>query len=189
MAEECGSCKSAIGLPMRRALLFTLSAVSALAQEPLKQQIRAIASEAHGKVSVACSLPGSILNCDLDPNARPPMQSVFKLPLALTVLYQVEKGTLSLDQPLPTGPKPERQNPEDFIERSQSRSWMLSFQEGELSKNEIFQQKSAASMQTPENGCHQRQKYAKHAKHYRARSMTWLMRDSVTISFLCNASG
>jgi hypothetical protein len=59
---------------------------------------------------------------------------------------------------------------------------MLSFQDGELlSKNEIFQQKSAASMQTPENGCHQQQKYA---KHYRARSMIWLMRDSVTISFL-----
>src|SRR5258708_18994271 len=91
---------------------------------------------------------------------------------------------------LPTGPKPARQNPEDFIERSQSRSWMLSFQDGELlSKNEIFQQKSAASMQTPENGCHQRQKYAKDAKHYPARSMIWLMRDCVTISFFCNASG
>jgi hypothetical protein len=85
---------------------------------------------------------------------------------------------------LPTGPKPARQNPEDFIERSQSRSWMLSFQDGELlSKNEIFQQKSAASMQTQENGCHQQQKYAKHC---RARSMIWLMRDSVTISILCN---
>lgn len=93
---------------MRLALLFTLSAVSALAQEPLRQQIRAIASEAHGKVSVACSLPGSTLNCDLNPNARPPMQSVFKLPLAFTVLHQVEKGTLSLDQPV-------RFHPEDRI--------------------------------------------------------------------------
>lgn len=85
---------------MRLVLLFTLSAVSALAQEPLSQQIRAIASEAHGKVSVACSLPGSTLNCDLNPNARPPMQSVFKLPLAFTVLHQVEQGTLSLEQPV-----------------------------------------------------------------------------------------
>jgi beta-lactamase class A len=79
---------------------LSISAVSALAQEPLRQQIRAIASEAHGKVSVACSLPGSTLNCDLNPNARPPMQSVFKLPLAFTVLHQVEKGTFSLDQPV-----------------------------------------------------------------------------------------
>jgi beta-lactamase class A len=83
---------------MRLALIFVLSAVSALAQEPLRQQIRAIAGEAHGKVSVACSLPGSELNCDLNPNAQPPMQSVFKLPLAITVLHQIEQGTLSLDQ-------------------------------------------------------------------------------------------
>jgi len=85
---------------MRLALLLTLSAVSALAQEPLRQQIRAIAGEAHGKVSVACSMPGSALNCDLNPSAHPPMQSVFKLPLALMVLHQVEQGTFSLDQPV-----------------------------------------------------------------------------------------
>jgi beta-lactamase class A len=85
---------------MRLALFFALSAVSALAQESLVQQIRAIAREAHGQVSVACLLPGSSLNCDLNPNAQPPMQSVFKLPLALTVLRQVEQGTLSLDQPV-----------------------------------------------------------------------------------------
>jgi beta-lactamase class A len=85
---------------MRFALLFALAAIFAPAQEPLRQQIRAMALEAHGKVSVACSLPGSALNCDLNPNARPPMQSVFKLPLALTVLHQVEQGTLSMDQPV-----------------------------------------------------------------------------------------
>jgi|SRR5579863_7737595 len=85
---------------MRFALTVTLCAVSALAQEPLRQQIRAIANESQGKVSVACSLPGSALNCDIDPNAHPPMQSVFKLPLSLTVLHQVEQGTLSMDQPV-----------------------------------------------------------------------------------------
>jgi beta-lactamase class A len=83
---------------MRFALLIALSTISACAQEPLRQQIRVIAREAHGKVSVACSLPGSALNCDLHPNARPPMQSVFKLPLAITVLHQAEQGTLSLDE-------------------------------------------------------------------------------------------
>ena len=85
---------------MRIALLFAFFAVSTLAQGPLRQQIRAIAREAHGKVSAACSLPGSALNCDLNPHAHPPMQSVFKLPLALTVLHQVEQGTFSLDQPV-----------------------------------------------------------------------------------------
>jgi beta-lactamase class A len=87
---------------MRLALyfFFTLWAVPAPAQKLLRQQIRAIAIEAHGKVSVACSLPGSTLNCDLHPHARPPMQSVFKLPLAVAVLHQVEQGRLSLDQPV-----------------------------------------------------------------------------------------
>ena len=67
MAEECGSCKSAIGLPMRRALLFTLSAVSALAQEPLKQQIRGIASEARQSVS---GLFVAWLNIELRPQSK-----------------------------------------------------------------------------------------------------------------------
>jgi hypothetical protein len=43
---------------MRLVLLFTLTAVSALAQEPLRQQIRAIAREAHGKV---CQWPAPCL--------------------------------------------------------------------------------------------------------------------------------
>jgi beta-lactamase class A len=81
-------------------LLFSLCAISAPAQPLLREQIRAIAIEAHGKVSVACSLPGSALNCDLNPDAHLPMQSVFKLPLAVTVLHQVEQGRLSLNQPV-----------------------------------------------------------------------------------------
>jgi beta-lactamase class A len=85
---------------MRFALFLALSAVCMFAQEPLRQQVRTIAADAHGKVSVACSLPGSALNCDLNPNAQPPMRSVFKLPLGLTVLHQVEQGALSLDQPV-----------------------------------------------------------------------------------------
>lgn len=66
----------------------------------LQQQIGRIAADAHGKVSVACSLPGTPLDCDLDPSAHPPMQSVFKLPLALTILQQVERGKYTLDQPI-----------------------------------------------------------------------------------------
>jgi beta-lactamase class A len=70
------------------------------AQDGLRQQIAAIAAQAHGKVSVACSLPGSGLNCDFNPSAHPPMQSVFKAPLAMTALHVVELGKLSLDQPI-----------------------------------------------------------------------------------------
>jgi beta-lactamase class A len=87
---------------MRLALpwIFCLYALPIHAQELLRQQIRAIAVEARGKVSVACSLPGSALNCDLEPNAHPPQEAVFMLPLAIAVLHQVERGTLSLEQPV-----------------------------------------------------------------------------------------
>jgi beta-lactamase class A len=87
-------------MKMRLSLLLTLFVGRAVAQQSLQQQIRTIAADAHGKVSVACSLPGTPLNCDLDPSAHPPMQSVFKMPLALTILHQVEQGRFSLDQPI-----------------------------------------------------------------------------------------
>jgi beta-lactamase class A len=63
----------------------------------LEDKLRAIASEAQGKVGVACSLPGTVLKCNLNADTKSPMQSVFKLPLALTVLHQVEQGSLALD--------------------------------------------------------------------------------------------
>ena len=85
---------------MRLALLLLLSATAATAQQSLQQQIRGIAEQAQGKVSAACSLPGTALNCDLNPTAHPPMQSVFKLPLAITILHQVEAGKYALDQPI-----------------------------------------------------------------------------------------
>ena len=77
------------------ALVFVPAAVNA--QQVLQKQIAAIASEAQGKVSAACSLAGATLNCDLNPRARPPMQSVFKAPLASTALHLVESGKFSLD--------------------------------------------------------------------------------------------
>ena len=47
---------------------------------------------------MACSLPGTALNCDLNANSHPPMQSVFKLPLAVFVLHELEQKKLSLEQ-------------------------------------------------------------------------------------------
>jgi beta-lactamase class A len=82
-------------------LLFAAQQCAPLtAQEALQKQIRDIARDAQGKVSVACSLPGTALNCDVDALSHPPMQSVFKLPLAVAVLHQVEEGNFSLDQPI-----------------------------------------------------------------------------------------
>lgn len=85
---------------MRLAFLLALLLGCASAQQSLQQQIRNIAADAHGKVAVACSLPGTALNCDLNPDAHPPMQSVFKLPLTFTLLHQIEQGKFTLDQPI-----------------------------------------------------------------------------------------
>jgi beta-lactamase class A len=85
---------------MRFVLVILFFSGSAFAQTVLQQKISVIAADARGKVSVACLLPGSDVNCDLNPHARPPMQSVFKLPLAMTALHLIEEGKFSLDQPV-----------------------------------------------------------------------------------------
>jgi beta-lactamase class A len=79
-------------------LFLALSVAQMSVQQSLSELIGAIAKEAKGKVSVACSLPGTSMNCDLNPPAHSPMQSVFKAPLALTALHVVERGELGLDQ-------------------------------------------------------------------------------------------
>ncbi len=80
-------------------LLLTLATPLA-AQTPLHQQITEIAKDAKGTVYVACSLPGTALDCNLHEHGRPPMQSTFKLPLAMAVLREVELGKFQLDQPI-----------------------------------------------------------------------------------------
>jgi len=85
---------------MRLAILLLSFAGSLFAQSSLQKQIQAIAADARGKVSVACALPDSSLNCDLNPHSHPPMQSVFKLPVAITALHEVEQNKLKLDQPI-----------------------------------------------------------------------------------------
>ena len=74
-------------------LLITFSS-SACAQSDLQRKIAMIAQEAQGTVSVSCLLPGTKLNCDLRARNHSPMQSMFKYPLALTVLYLAENGKL-----------------------------------------------------------------------------------------------
>ncbi len=77
------------------------SSASALAAPDLHEEITSIAAQAQGTVSVACSLPGTALDCNLNPHGHPPLQSVFKFPLALTVLLRVEQAKLTLNQPVP----------------------------------------------------------------------------------------
>jgi len=66
----------------------------------LSEQIAGIAAQALGRVGVACSLPGTKLDCDFDADVPLPMQSVYKLPTAMAALHAVEQGKLRLDQKL-----------------------------------------------------------------------------------------
>jgi len=76
------------------ALLLILAPSTAFTQTSLQAKVAAIAKHAHGTVSVACLLPGTTLNCDLNPHHHSPMQSMFKYPLALTVLHLADTGKL-----------------------------------------------------------------------------------------------
>ncbi len=82
-------------LPVAFALACSLPAPA-----QLSQKIAQIAAQAQGPVGVACSLPGTKLDCDLHPDRPLPMQSVYKLPTAMAALHAVEQGKLRLDQKL-----------------------------------------------------------------------------------------
>lgn len=87
------------------ALAASLLAFPAAAQNSLRSAIARIAAQAHGRVGVACSLPGAKLDCDFHADERLPMQSVYKLPLALTMLHEIERGRYRLDQLIPFRPE------------------------------------------------------------------------------------
>lgn len=82
------------------AVCLAAFALTATAQSSLHRRLVAVAGQAKGKVYVACSLPGTPLDCQLNAHDHPPMQSTFKFPLAMAVLHQVELGKLQLDQPI-----------------------------------------------------------------------------------------
>jgi beta-lactamase class A len=90
--------------PARLSPVFALSvtltsvALAIPAHAQLPAEIARIAAQAHGRVGVACSLPGQILDCNLRANEPFPMQSVYKLPIAMAILHAVEQRRLRLDQ-------------------------------------------------------------------------------------------
>lgn len=102
-------------LAARRSLAFAAATVffACTAHAQLHDQLERIAAQAQGRVGVACSLPGKALDCDLSATSPYPMQSTFKLPIAVVALHQVEQGKLSLDQTLHIVPS-ELAAPDDY---------------------------------------------------------------------------
>ena len=76
------------------ALLAFFVPATVLAQTSLVPRIAAIAKDTRGTVGVSCELPGTSLNCDLNAHNHAPMQSMYKLPLAMTALHLAKMGKL-----------------------------------------------------------------------------------------------
>ena len=79
---------------------LALAAVTIPAPAQLQTHIATIAARAHGRVGVACSLPGPQLDCGFHAADPFPMQSVYKLPIAMAMLHAIEQGRFRLDQTL-----------------------------------------------------------------------------------------
>ncbi len=93
---------------MKKFLPFSLStliasvafaATSCLAS-PLQENVNAIVSGKQAEIGVAIEGFDSHQHAGFNENRRFPLQSVFKFPLALTVLDQVDKGKIHLDDTL-----------------------------------------------------------------------------------------
>lgn len=80
----------------RLLLLCAILNPATFARSELQHQIATIAMGAHARVGVACSLPGVPLSCDFNSTAKLPMQSVYKLPIAMAALDAVERGKFML---------------------------------------------------------------------------------------------
>jgi beta-lactamase class A len=79
-------------------LLLAATLAAALPFAGLPGQFEKIASAAQGRVGVAVQLLESGETTDLHGDEHFPMQSVYKLPIAMAVLQRVDRGELKLDQ-------------------------------------------------------------------------------------------
>ena len=66
--------------------------------DELRKQIEQIAATAKGRVGVAAEVLETGEAVSLNAHDHFPMQSVYKLPIAMALLAQVDNGKLSLDQ-------------------------------------------------------------------------------------------
>ena len=94
----------------------TVDAVASAPSVPLdslRAQLVRAAAPAGGRVGAAVALLGTSEAVAVSAGEQFPMQSVFKLPLAMTVLDAVDRGDLRLDQPV-------RVTPDDFVSERQN---------------------------------------------------------------------
>lgn len=76
------------------------SEVCAQGLDPLKSQLRIHLDSKDARVGLALQHVGSADTLSINGDQRFPMQSVFKFPIAVVVLQDVDEGKLDLDQPI-----------------------------------------------------------------------------------------
>jgi beta-lactamase class A len=79
-------------------LIHLVPSTAPAQMDSLRITIEHIVGSVEGKIGVALQGLENNDTLTIDGNGKYPMQSVYKFPLALAVLSQVDKGTLSLDQ-------------------------------------------------------------------------------------------
>jgi beta-lactamase class A len=93
---------------MRIFVLFAALMVLASGQAPcasdLKQQMEVISRTARGKVGAAVLMIETGESVALNGSRHFPMQSVYKLPIAMAVLRSVDQGAIRLEQKVPVSP-------------------------------------------------------------------------------------
>jgi beta-lactamase class A len=87
-----------VAMAAARLLLPLSLTLSITAHAQLSNDIARIGTQAHGRVGVACSLPGRTIDCEVRSMQWFPLQSVYKLPIVMAALHAVEQGRFRLDQ-------------------------------------------------------------------------------------------
>jgi beta-lactamase class A len=91
---------------------YSQASPSATQDQQLQNQLSQIASAAKGKVGVAAVVLETGETVSLNPHDHFPMQSMYKLPISMAVMKQVDAGKIKLDQKV-------RVTKDDFIGRNQ----------------------------------------------------------------------
>jgi beta-lactamase class A len=79
-------------------IVYIFPTVTFAQMDSLRITIEQIVGSVEGKIGVALQGLENTDTLTIDGNGKYPMQSVYKFPLALAILSQVDKGILSLDQ-------------------------------------------------------------------------------------------
>lgn len=95
-------------------------------QRRLRQRIEQISQAAQGRVGMTATVLESGESVSLNGNQRFPMQSVYKLPIAMAVLNQVDQGNLKPDQKIRIEASDIVQGSQLLDENSQGKEFSLS---------------------------------------------------------------